>query len=197
MNYSWARVLNSYLMIAVLGPLCTSRLSPPSSPLMNEKQEERGRERESQNFPLVAPKMSFPLWRLRNCTIDTNPKSHSRTSECMMYGLLHFLVRWPTTLNTHLQHTTKQPSCKWHRAEYTHTLSGLRGVWKMGFMLPPPAQPKSLLSRLKPRHTELLHTTAGPDSFQSAAHFSPHFLYIIHTIKHIKFNACRCTVPYS
>lgn len=43
--------------------------------------------------------------------------------------------------------------------------------------------------RLKPRHTEPLHTTAGSDSFQSAVHFSPHFLYIIHTIKHIKLNA--------
>lgn len=60
-----------------------------------------------------------------------------------------------------------------------------------------PLNLKVPLSRLKPRHTELLHTTAGPDTFQSAAHFSPHFLYIIHTIKHIKFNACRCAVPCS
>lgn len=55
--------------------------------------------------------------------------------------------------------------------------------------------PKSLLFRLKPRHTDLLHTTAGPGSFQSAAHFSPHFLYIIHAIKHIKFSTCRCAAP--
>lgn len=56
---------------------------------------------------------------------------------------------------------------------------------------------KSLLFRLKPWHTDLLHTTSGPGSFQSAAHFSAHFLYIIHAIKHIKFNTCHCAAPCS
>lgn len=35
MNYSWVLVLNSYLIIAMLGPLCTSCLPPSSSPLIN------------------------------------------------------------------------------------------------------------------------------------------------------------------
>lgn len=163
---------------------------------MNEKQVEREREWESR-LPLSCSQNVFSTvvsWKLHH---RHKPYEPQLLSKCMMYGLLHFLVRWPTTLNTHLQHTTKQSSSKWHCSEYTHTLSGLRAVWKMDFMLPPPAQPKSFLSRLKPRHTELLHTAAGPDSFQSTAHFSPHFLYIIHTIKHIKFTACHCTAPCS
>ncbi len=51
-------MLNSHSVIAVLGPLCTSRLSPPSSPLMNEKQVQRGREGVSE-LAEGALKMSF------------------------------------------------------------------------------------------------------------------------------------------
>lgn len=107
-------MLNSYLMIAVLGPLGTARLSPSSSPLMNEKQVEREGEGEGERArvktsPRLLSKCLPRRGLFRKCTIDTNPTSHSRTSQSMMYGPLHFLVRWPTTLNTHLQHTTKLP----------------------------------------------------------------------------------------
>lgn len=105
-----------------------------------------------------------------------------------MYGLLHFLVRWPTTPNTHLQHATNSlpPNGS---SPNIHTLCQVRV--KNGLCVSP-----RLLNlkvwRLKPWHTELLHTTAGPGSFRSAVHFSPHFLYIIHAIKHIKFSIRYC-----
>lgn len=104
------------------------------------------------------------------------PQSHFR--ECMMYG-----PRWPTTPNTHLQRAAKL-------RRLVHTLCQVCvSCEKWASRCLRPLRLKVSPPRLKPRRTELLHTTPGPDTIQSAAHFSPHFLYIIHTINHIKFSA--------
>lgn len=155
-----------------------------------------GKTSNGRSFPLVAPEMSFAVQSHRNCNIDANSTSHSFTSESVMYGLLLFLsdglLHWTLTYST-LQNSFPPNGT----APNIQTLSGLPAVWKMGFMLPPPAWPKRLLSRLKLGTPSPLHTTAGPDSFQSDAHFSPHFLYIIYTIKYIKPKASQCTVPWT
>lgn len=92
-----------------------------------------------------------------------------------MYGLLHFLVRWPPlTPSAHL--TTKAST-----ALNIHTsLSGL--VWKMSFELPlPPVRARTLSQEWK-------KTLCGPNGFRPThsryrARFSPHFLYITRAIK--------------
>lgn len=106
MNYSWVLVLNSYLMIAVLGLLCTSRLSPPSSPLMNEKQVERGREREWESkLPLSCSQNVF-------CAIVSQKLHHGhkplqatvalQSVWCMACctSLSDGLLRWTLTYST-------------------------------------------------------------------------------------------------
>lgn len=108
-----------------------------------------------------------------------------------MYGLLHFLVRWPPlTASAHL--TTKASTT----LDIHTSLSGL--MWKMSFELSlPPVRARTLSHEWK--------KTCGPNGFRPThsrdrARFSPHFLYITRAIKQLEVqhlppaSACSCLI---
>lgn len=113
-------------------------------------------------------------------------KVHHRHKPCEPASLrAHLGSRdvWPAALPCQMAYYTEhsptatlqnKPPAKWHRI-YTHFV-GSACLVKSGLrVLPPPPQPKSLQSRLNPRQVELLHTTAGPDSFLSRRSFQSSF----------------------
>lgn len=93
-------MLNTYLMIAVLGPLCTSRLSHSSSPLMNEKQVKRERGSESK-LPLSCSQNVF-------CAV-VSLKLHHRHKPCEPQSHLRVYDVWPAALPCQMAYYTEHP----------------------------------------------------------------------------------------
>lgn len=185
MNYSWVLVLNSYLMIAVLGPLCTSRLSSSSSPLMNVKQV-RSQRQGVKTSPFSSSQNVF----CAAVVVKLQTQSHLKSVWCIAcwHSLSAGLLRWTLTYSR-FQNSFLRVALR--RIDTLSVRPTFFFFCKMGFALLPNAN--RLLSRLKPRCSKHHHTTV---SIQSAAHFSPHLPYIIHTIKHIRSRGSHCTVPF-